>query len=119
MRRNVHRNPDLAQQISRSPRAIKTIQALDTAIATLTQTQPEPEYQVSEYETKSRRWKRTPRFHPVPITELLEYKVQNKHHRNKILGDKVAKVFQQNTNLSDTINEENRLYLSKLISEIK
>jgi len=41
----------------------------------------------------------------VEITQLLNYEVQIKHNKNKILGDKVAQVLQQNTNLSDKILE--------------
>ncbi len=57
IKRNVQQNQELAHQISRSPRAIKTIQALEAAIATFPQNQPEPEYQISEYATGNRRWK--------------------------------------------------------------
>jgi hypothetical protein len=41
---NVQKNKDLAKRISRSPRAIKTIQAVDAAIAIFEQTKPKPEY---------------------------------------------------------------------------
>jgi hypothetical protein len=54
---NVQRNKKLAERISRSPRTIKTIQALEAAIAIFGQNKPEPEYEVSEYATGSRRWK--------------------------------------------------------------
>jgi hypothetical protein len=101
---NVQRNKELAERISRSPRAIKTIQALEAAIAMFNRNNQDPEYQISEYATGNRRWKRTPSVHPVPITNLLEYDVQNQHNKNKILGDKVAQVLQQNTNLSDKIS---------------
>jgi hypothetical protein len=57
IKRNVKKNKDLAEQISRSPRAIKTIQALEAAIAIFGQNKPEPEYEVSEYTTGSRRWR--------------------------------------------------------------
>jgi len=91
---------------SRSPRTIKAIQALEAAIARFDQNQPKPEYQISEYATGNRRWKRAPSVHPVEITELLNYEVQRKHHRNKILGDRVAKILQRNTDLSDQITEK-------------
>ncbi len=90
IQQNVQQNQELAQRIARSPRAIKTIQALEAAIAMFAQNDPEPEYQMSEYATGNRRWKRAPTVHPVPITDLLEYDVRNKHNQNKILGEKVA-----------------------------
>jgi hypothetical protein len=40
----------------------------------------------------------------VPIQDLLLYDVQNKHNRNKILGDKVAQVVRQNTHLAQEIS---------------
>ncbi len=78
------------------------------------QNQPEPEYQTSEYATCNRRWKRAPSVHTVPITDLLEYKVRNKHNKNKILGDKVAQILHQNTDLSDKIAEEYQMPSEKL-----
>jgi len=102
---NVQRNKELAERISRSPRAIKTIQALDAAIAIFEQNKQEPEYQISEYATGNRCWKCTPALHPVPITDLLDYDVRNHHDKNRILGDKVAQVLQQNTHLADEISE--------------
>ncbi len=85
---NVQKNKEFTGRISRSPRAIKTIQALEAAIAVFERKNPEPEYQISEYATGNRCWKRAPSVHPVPITDLLEYDVQDKHNRNKILGEK-------------------------------
>jgi hypothetical protein len=111
---NVQQNQDLAQRIARSPRAIKTIQALEAAIAMFAQNEPEPEYQTSEYATGNRRWKRAPSVHPVPITDLLEHEVRNKHNHNKILGDKVAQIIHQNTYLSDKIAEEYQTPSEKL-----
>jgi hypothetical protein len=90
------------------------IQALEAAIAMFTQGDPEPEYQTSEYATGNRRWKRAPSVHPVPITDLLKYEVRNKHNQNKILGDKVAQILHQNTDLSDKIAEEYRTPSEKL-----
>ncbi len=111
---NVQKNKELAERIARSPRAIKTIQALEAAIAVFERNHPEPEYQNSEYATRNRRWRCAPIVHLVPITELLEYDVQNKHNRNRILGEKVAQVLQQNTQLSDKISEEYRTLSEKL-----
>ncbi len=76
--------------------------------------QPEPEYQTSEYATCNKRWKRAPSVHPVEITDLLNYEAQKKHHKNKILGDKVAQILKQNTDLSDKIAEEYQTPLEKL-----
>ncbi len=49
--KNLQRNTELADRISRSPRAIRTIQALEAAIAMFERNKPEPEYQASEYAT--------------------------------------------------------------------
>ncbi len=73
-------------------------------IAIFRQNKPEPEYQVTEYATGNRRWKCSPAQHPVPIQDLLLYDVQNKHQQNKILGDKVAQVVRQNTQLAQQIS---------------
>ena len=112
--KNRQQNKELANRISRSPRAIKTIQALEAAIAMFKRNQPEPEYQTSEYATGNRRWKQAPSVHPVEITELLNYEAQKKHHKNKILGDKVAQILKQNTDLSDKIAEEYQTPSEKL-----
>jgi hypothetical protein len=101
---NVQRNKELAERISQSPRAIKTIKALEAAMAIFGQNKHEPEYGVSEYANGNRRWRRSPVVHPVPIQDLLLYDVQNKHHKNQILGDKVAQVLQQNTQLAQEIS---------------
>jgi hypothetical protein len=105
---------ELADRVSRSPRATKTIQALEAAIAIFEQNHPEPEYQTSEYATGNRRWKRAPSVHPVEITELLNHEAQKKHHKNKILGDKVAQILKQNTDLSDKIAKEYQTPSEKL-----
>jgi hypothetical protein len=97
---NVQKNKDLAEQISRSPRAVKTIQALEAAIAIFGQTKPNPEYEVSEYATGNKQWRHSPAQQPVPIQDLLLYDVQVKHEQNKIVGDKVAKVVKQNLHLA-------------------
>jgi hypothetical protein len=101
---NVQRNKELAERISRSPRAIKTIQALEAAIAIFGQNKHKPEYQISEYANGNRRWKRSPVVHPVPIQDLLLYDVQKKQDKNQILGDKVVQVLQQNTQLAQEIS---------------
>jgi len=106
---NIQKNKGLAERIARSPRAIKTIQALEAAIAVFERNHPEPEYQNSKYATGNRHC-----VHPVPITDLFEYDVQNKHNRNRILGEKVVQVLQQNTQLSDKISEEYRTPSEKL-----
>jgi hypothetical protein len=77
---------------------------LEAAIAIFGQNKPEPIYDVSEYATGNRRWKRSPAQHPVPIQDLLLYDIQNKHNQNKILGDKVAQVVRQNTQLAQQIS---------------
>jgi len=112
--KNLQQNKELADRISRSPRAIKMIQALEAAIALFERNQPEPEYQTSEYATGNKRWKRAPSVHPVEITDLLNYEAQKKHHKNKILGDKVAQILKQNTDLSDKIAEEYQTPSEKL-----
>jgi hypothetical protein len=103
--KNVQKNKEFTERISRSPKAIKTIQALEAAIAVFERNNPEPEYQISEYATGNKRWRHAPSVHPVPITDLLEYDVQNKHNQNRILGEKVAQVLQQNSQLADKISE--------------
>jgi hypothetical protein len=112
--RSMQRIPELADRISRSPRAVRTIQALDNAIAIFERTKPDPEYQLSEYATGNKRWKRAPRVHPVEITELLNYEVQAKHNQNKILGKQVEQILKQNTDLSDKIAEEYQTPSEKL-----
>jgi hypothetical protein len=91
--------------LNRSPRAIKTIQALEAAIAMFDGNNQDPEYQISDYATGNKHWRRAPSVHPVPITDLLTYDIQKQHNKNKILGDKVAQVLQQNTNFSDEISK--------------
>jgi hypothetical protein len=170
--RSMQRIPELADRISRSPRAVKTIQALDDAIAIFERTKPEPEYQLSEYATgNKRRWKRDsrnrrdgspgastttkketttewflrnlatspfpiqtihtlekaphlatgikrsrrePSVYPFQITDLLEYEVRKKNSQNKILGEKVAKILHQNTDLSDEIAADSQTPSEKL-----
>jgi hypothetical protein len=101
-------------RVSRSPRAIKTIQALEEAMANLQTNKPESKYQISEYATGNKRWKREPSVYPFQVTDLLEYEVRNKHSQNKILGEKVAKILHQNTDLSDKIAEDYQTPSEKL-----
>jgi hypothetical protein len=171
--KSIQRIPELADRISRSPRAVKPIQeALDRASAIFEQSKPEPEYQQSHYATSNRRrWKRSPRagrnespeasttyreetnnewflqnlatspfpitaitalgtalhlatgikrykrepsVYPFKITDLLEYEVRKKHSQNKILGEKIAKILHQNTDLSDEIAAEYQTPSQKL-----
>jgi hypothetical protein len=46
--------------------------------------------------------------------DLLEYDLQNHHNNKRILGDKVAQILQQNTNLSDEISKAYQTLLEKL-----
>ncbi len=111
---NIQKSKELGQRISRSPRAIKAIQALESAIAMFNQNQPEREYQISEYATGKGRWKREPSVYPFQVTDLLEHEVRNKHSQNKILGEKVTQILHQNTDLSDKIAEEYQTPSEKL-----
>jgi hypothetical protein len=95
----------LETRFPRSPRAIKAMQALEAEIAMFDRTQQEPEYQISEYATGKGRWKRAPSAQPIEIMELLNYEAQEKHHKNRLLGDTVAQILKQNTNLSDKLTE--------------
>jgi hypothetical protein len=114
---NVQKNKELAERIARSPRAIQTIQALEAAIAIFGQNKHEPEYELSEYATGNRRWKCSPAVHPVLIQDLLLYGVKHKHNQNKILGDKVAQVVQQNTHLAQEISSAYETPSEKLKKE--
>jgi hypothetical protein len=98
--RNVQKNKDLTSWFSRSPKAIKTIQALEAATDIFGQTKPNPEYEIAKYATGNRRWKHAPAQHPVPIQDLLLYNIHIKHDQNKILGDKIAEVVRQNIHLA-------------------
>jgi hypothetical protein len=73
---------------------------LEAAIAIFDQTKPNPEYEVSEYATGNKRWRCSPAQHPVPIQDLLLYDVQARQEKNKILGEKVAKVVSQHIHLA-------------------
>jgi hypothetical protein len=111
---NVQRNKDLAERISRSPRAIKTIQALEAAIAIFDQTKSNMEYEVSEYATGNKCWRCSQAQHPVPIQDLLLYNVQARQEKNKILGEKVAKVVKQNLHLAQQASRAYEMPSEKL-----
>ena len=93
---NVQRNCDLAERLARSPRAIKTIKDLDTAIATFAPTRPSAEYELSKYATGNKRWRRSPSQHPVSIQDLLLHDIQTCQEKNKLLGEKIDKIVLQN-----------------------
>jgi hypothetical protein len=87
---NIQRNCNLAERLARSPRAIKTIKDLDTAIATFAPTRPSAEYELSEYATGNKRWRRSPSQHPVSIQDLLLHDFQTCQEKNKLLGEKIV-----------------------------
>ena len=78
----------LLRNLATSPFPIQTIRTLEKAL---------------HLATGIKRSKREPSVYPFQITDLLEYEVRNKHSQNKILGEKVAKILHQNTDLSDEI----------------
>ena len=61
-----------------------------------------------------RRSKRAPSVYPFQITDLLEYEARQKHSQNKILGEKIARILHQNTNLSDEIAIQSQTPSEKL-----
>jgi hypothetical protein len=54
------KNRELAEQIARSPRALKAIKDLDAAIARFTPTKPIVDYEISGYATGNNRWRCAP-----------------------------------------------------------
>jgi hypothetical protein len=90
------------RKLATSPFPIETIRAFEKALNILTHTVPKNR---SKYATGNKRWKRKPSVYPFQVTDLLEYEVRNKHSQNKILGEKIAKILHQNTDLSDKIAE--------------
>ncbi len=96
----VKKNRELAERLARSPRAIRTIKDLDAAIATLAPVRPIKEYEVSEYATGNKCWRRAPYQHPVPIQDLLLHDIQTRQDKNKLLGEKVGKIISQNRALA-------------------
>jgi hypothetical protein len=99
------------RNLATSPFPIKTIHAFEKALNILTHTVPQKK---SEYATGIKRWKREPSVYPFQVTDLLEYEVRNKHSQNKILGEKIAKILNQNTDLSNKIAEEYQTPSEKL-----
>jgi hypothetical protein len=104
---NVQKSKDLAEQISRSPRAVKTIQALEAAIAIFGRSKPNLEYEVSQYATGNKCWRQSPAQHPVPIQDLLLYDVQAHQDKNTILVEKVTRVVRQNLHLAQQASRAN------------
>jgi len=89
----VWNNREMAEQIARSPRAIKTIKDLDTTIAMFTPTRPIAEYQISKYATRNKRWRRAP-------SQLLLHDIQTRQEKNKLLGEKIKRIVSQNQALA-------------------
>jgi hypothetical protein len=61
-----------------------------------------------------KRSKRAPSVYPFEVTDLLEYEARKKHNQNKILGEKMAKIFHQNTDFSDEIAANSQTPSEKL-----
>ncbi len=93
---NVLNNREMAEQIARSPWAIKAIKDLEAAIATFAPSKPIVEYQLSQYATGNNRWKCAPSQYPVPIQDLLLQDIQACQRTNKILGEKIEKIVSDN-----------------------
>jgi hypothetical protein len=87
---------ELAEQIARSPWAIKTIKYLDAAIAMFTPTRPIVDYEISGYATRNKRWWRAPFQHPVSIQDLLLQDIKTRQEKNKLLGEKIERIMLQN-----------------------
>jgi hypothetical protein len=64
--------------------------------------------------TGIKRSKRAPSVYPFEVTDLLEYEARKKHSQNKILGEKIAKIFHQNTDFSDEIAANSQTPSEKL-----
>jgi hypothetical protein len=88
------------RNLATSPFPAQTIRTLEKALNLLTHTAPQKK---PGYATAIKRSKHEPSVYPFQITDLLEYEVRNKHSQNQILGEKIAKVLHQNTNLSNKI----------------
>jgi hypothetical protein len=86
----------LAEQIARSPRALKTIKDLETTIAMFTPTKPIVDYEISGYATGNKRWRSAPFQHPVPIQDLLLQDIKTRQEKNKLLGEKIGRIVFQN-----------------------
>jgi len=99
------------RNLATSPFPIQTIRTLEKALNILTHTAPQNR---SEYTTEIKRSRREPSIYPFQVTDLLEHEVRNKHSQNKILGEKIANILQQNTALSDKIAAESQMPSEKL-----
>jgi hypothetical protein len=95
----IQNNCEMAEQIARSLRAIKTIKDLDTAIAMFTPTRPIAKYQISEYATGN-HWQRAPSQHPVSVQDLLLHDIQSCQEKNKLLIEKIERIMSQNQALA-------------------
>jgi hypothetical protein len=90
---------ELAKQLTRSPRALKTIKDLDAAIAMFDH-KHSVDYSSSDYATGNSRWRRAPLKHPVPIQDLLLQDIQTRQEKNRLLGEKIGKIVFQNNVLA-------------------
>jgi hypothetical protein len=99
------------RNLASSPFPIQTIRAFEKALHILTHTVPQNK---PEYATGVKRWKREPSVYPFQVKDLLEYEVRSKHSQNKIMGEKIAKILHQNTDLSNKIAEDYQTPSEKL-----
>jgi hypothetical protein len=99
------------RKLATSPFPINTISALEKALNILTHTVHKNK---TESATGNKRWKCEPSVYPSHVTDLLEDEVRNKHSQNKILGEKIAKILHQNTDLSDEITKDYQTPSEKL-----
>jgi hypothetical protein len=111
---NIWKNHELAKQLTRSPRAIKTIKDLDAAIATFAPVRLITEYEISKYASGNKRWKRAPSQHPVSIQDLLLHDIQTCQKKNKLLGEKIEKIMLQNQLLAQQASSIYNSPLEKL-----
>jgi hypothetical protein len=84
---------ELAEQLTRSPRALKTIKDLDAAIAMF-------DHNSSDYATGNSRWRRAPFQHSVPIQDLLLQDIQTRQEKNRLMGEKIGRIEFQNNILA-------------------
>jgi hypothetical protein len=87
---------DLAENLARSPRAIKTIKDLEAAIAKFAPTKPSVDYKISSYVTGSRLWQCSPIQSQVTIQELLLEDIWAHQEKNCQLVKKIEQIVQQN-----------------------
>jgi hypothetical protein len=90
---------------SRSPRTIEAIQTLETAIARFDQNQPKPEYQFQNTPQATDAGSEPQVYTQLKSPSYSTMKPKG-NNRNKNLGDRVAKILQRNTDLSDQIAKE-------------